>query len=197
MDLLPFITATDRITNMISEEQDPEFLLVRPDGFTVEPGMILAIGNIHEIDIAEVANATSVVDIQPKYDIEPGEVRLDFAQPHIMVYVSAEDHTRILDATNDARASRRQSLWPSLYLNVITEGIRSLPDYQEFAWARAFEGALRRSGFDPEDEESLRREAFTYAQRIIFEEKKRYPLGMMLDSFNEEDHMPVDSEDYD
>ena len=196
VEMMPYLTATGQIVGFGSDEHDPEFAMVEPDGFTVEPTMILAIGNIHEVDIDEAANATSVADIQPHTGVQPGEIRLDFAQPHIMVYVSPADHQHILRAIDDPRDSRQQSLWPSLYLHVITEGIRKLPDYQDFTWVSAFERALRKSGYDPEDEDALRNNAFEYAQRIIYDEKKRYPLGLMLDSFADEDGDPRDVEDY-
>ena len=194
VELMPYLTATKRITGFASEEHDREFAMVEPNGFTVEPTMILAIGNIHEIDIEEAANAISVVDIQPNPSVSAGEIRLDFAQPHIMVYVSPGDHQRIWNAVEDQRESRQQSVWPALYLHVIAEGIRKLPDYQDYSWVIAFERALRRSGYDPEDADALRNEALQYAQRIIFDEKKRYPLGLMLDAFAAEDNDPQDDD---
>ena len=196
VEMMPYLTATDRIVGFGSDEHDTEFAMVEPDGFTVEPAMILAIGNIHEVDIDEAASAISVVDVQPHTGVDPGEIRLDFAQPHIMVYVSTTDNQHIWRAIEDPRDSRRQSLWPSLYLHVITEGIRKLRDYQDFAWVSAFERALRKSGYDPEDKDALHNNAFQYAQRIIYEEMKRYPLGLMLDSFTDEDSDPQDVEDY-
>lgn len=196
IEMMPYLIATDRITCFASEEHDLEFAMVEPNGFTIEPPMILAIGNIHEVDIDEAANALSVVDIQPNTKVQPGEIRLDFAQPHIMVYVSPADHQRIWRTVDDPRDSRQQSLWPSVYLHVIAEGIRKLPDYQDYAWVSAFERALRKSGYDPDDVDALRNEAFQYAQRIIYDEKKRYPLGLMLDAFSAEDNEPQDDEDY-
>ena len=196
IELMPYLTATSQITGFASEEHDPEFAMVEPNGFTVEPHMILAIGNIHEIDIEEAANATSVVDIQPNPSVHPGEFRLDFAQPHIMVYVSPGDHQRIWEVVEDQRESRQQSVWPGLFLHVVAEGIRKLPDYQDYAWVSAFERALLKSGYDPNDEDTLRSEALQYAQRIIFDEKKRYPLGLMLDAFAAEDADPQGTEDY-
>ena len=196
IELMPYLTATNLITGFASEEHDPEFAMVEPNGFTVEPPMILAIGNIYEIDIEEAASAISVVDIQPNPLVQPGEIRLDFAQPHIMVYVSPGDHQRIWNTVEDQRDSRQQSIWPALYLHVITEGIRKLPDYQDYYWVTAFERALRKSGYNPEDTDALQSEALHYAQRIIFDEKKRYPLGLMLDAFAAEDNDLLDAEDY-
>ena len=84
IEMMPYITATNRITDFASEEHDPEFAMVEPNGFTVEPPMILAIGNIHEIDIDEAANAMSVVDIQPNLGVQPGrnQARLRSASHH-------------------------------------------------------------------------------------------------------------------
>lgn len=187
IEMMPYLTATKRIVGFGSDEHDPEFAIIEPNGFTIEPAMILAIGNIHEVDIDETANASSVVDIQPDPKVTRGEFTLDMAQPHIVVYVSPPDFEGTQRAINDPRDSRRQSMWPSIYLTVIAEGIRKLPDYQDYAWVAAFERALRKNGYDPEDHEGLRNKALQYAQRLIYEEKQRYPLGMMLDAFDEED----------
>lgn len=196
VEMMPYLTATKRITGFASAEHDPEFGLIAPDGFTIEPAMILAVGNVHAVDIDETAGATSVVDIQPDKDVPRGEFRIDLAQPHIIVYVAPDDFPLIDRAIIDPRDARRQSLWPSIYLLVISEGISKLPDYRrdDYAWTRSVERALHQSGYDPEDEEALRNYALQYAQRIIYDEKKRYPLGMMLDAFAAEDVDPQDVE---
>ena len=194
IEMMPYLTATERIVGFASDEHDPEFAVVEPNGFTVEPAMILAVGNIHVVDISETANASSVVDIQPNHAVPRGEFRLDMAQPHIVVYVSPTDFEAVQYAINDPRDSRRQTMWPSIYLTVIAEGVRKLPDYQDYAWVAAFEHALRKSGYDPEDHDALRNDALMCAQRIIYDEKQRYPLGLMLDAFAEEDSDQQESE---
>ena len=194
IEMMPYLTATERIVGFASDEHDPEFSIVEPNGFTIEPAMILAVGNIHVVDISETANASSVVDIQPNHTVSQGEFRLDMAQPHIVVYVSPTDFEAVQYAINDPRDSRRQAIWPSIYLTVIAEGVRKLPDYQDYAWVTAFERALLKSGYDPEDHDALRNDALTYAQRIIYDEKQRYPLGLMLDAFAEEDSDQQDNE---
>ena len=187
IEMMPYLTATKRIVGFASDEHDPEFAVVEPNGFTIEPAMILAVGNIHVVDISETANASSVVDIQPNHTVPRGEFTLDMAQPHIVVYVSPADFEAVQYAINDPRDSRRQTMWPSIYLTVIAEGVRKLPDYQDYAWVVAFERALRKSGYDPEDHNTLRNDSLTCAQRIIYDEIQRYPLGLMLDAFAEED----------
>ena len=194
IEMMPYLTATKRITGFASDEHDTEFSTMAPNGFTIEPAMILAIGNIHEVDIDETANASSVVDIQPDKEVARGEFKIDFAQPHIVVYVSPEDFPLIDRAIGDQRDSRRQSLWPSIYLLVISEGISKMRDHEDYAWTRVFERALIKSDYDPEDREVLRRNSLKYAQRIIYDEKKLYPLGLMLDAFSEEDGDTQDAE---
>ena len=196
VEMMTYLTATKRITGFASAEHDQEFGLIAPDGFTIEPAMILAVGNVHEVDIDETAGATSVIDVQSHLDVSRGEFRIDLAQPRIIVYVAPDDFTLIDRAIGDLRDVRRQSLWPSIYLLVISEGIRKLPDYREddYAWTRSVERALHQSGYDPEDAVALRNNALEYAQRIIYDEKKRYPLGMMLDAFAAEDVEPQDVE---
>ena len=192
VETMPYLTATKRITGFSCDEHDPEFAIVEPSGFTIEPAMILAVGNIHEVDISKAANVSSVVDAQADPALQRGEFRLDMAHPDIMVYLAPDDFAALQRIENDPRESRRQSLWPSIYLTVIAEGVRKLPDYEDYQWVQAFERALRKSGYDPEDHELLRDDALTCAQRIIFDEKQRYPFGMMLDAFADEDGEPQD-----
>ena len=192
VEMMPYLTATERITRFSCDEHDPEFAIVESSGFTIESAMILAVGNVHEVDISKTSNVSSVVDAQADPGLQRGEFRLDMAHPDIMVYLAPDDFTALQRIENDPRESRRQSLWPSIYLTVITEGIRKLPYYGDYSWVQAFERALRKSGFDPEDHELMRDDALTCAQRIIFDEKQRYPLGMMLDAFADEDSDPQD-----
>ena len=194
IEMMPYLTATKTIVGFTCDEHDPEFSVVEPNGFTIEPAMILAVGNIHVVDIGETANASSVVDIQPNHAMQRGEFSIDMAQPHIVVYVSPTDFEAVQYAINDPRDSRRQTMWPSIYLTVIAEGVRKLPDYQDYAWVAAFERALLKSGYDPEDHDTLRNDALSCAQSIIHEEEQRYPLGMMLDAFAEEDNDQQESE---
>lgn len=194
IEVMPYLTATQRINGFTSDEHDAEFAAVEPNGFTIEPAMILAVGGGHYVDLDETASASSVVDIQPRPEVMRGEFRIELAQPHITVYVAPTDFRFINRAVVNAHDSRRQTLWPSIYLIVMAEGIRQLPQYEDYAWSAAFKRALDKSGLDYTDDETLRDSALQYAQRIINDEKKSYPLGMMLDAFAEEDNEPQDGD---
>ena len=194
IEVMPYLTATQRIAGFTSDEHDPEFAAVEPNGFTIEPAMILAVGKPYGVDIDETASASAVVDIQPRPEVMRGEFQIDLAQPHIIVYVSPTDHALITRTVDDPRDSRRQTLWPSIYLIVLSEGIRQLPEYEDYAWSAAFRRALEKSGLGDAGDETLRDKALEYAQRIIHDEKKRYPLGMMLDAFAAEDNDPQDGD---
>lgn len=194
IEVMPYLTATQRIVGFTSAEHHPEFAAVEPNGFTIEPAMILAVGNPYGVDLDETASASAVVDIQPRPEVMRGEFQIDLAQPHIIVYVSPTDHALIIRAVDDPRDSRRQTLWPSIYLLALSEGIRQLPEHEDHAWSAAFRRALDKSGIDYTDGETLRENALQYAQRIIHDEKKSYPLGMMLDAFDKEDNDPQDGD---
>ena len=190
VEMQPLLTATRRITGFTCDEHHPEFREVQPEGFTIEPAMILAIGKIHAVDLDETANASSVVDFQSRPEVERGQFQIDWQNPSIIVYLSPDDFQPLQGAVLDSPyESRRQVLWPSLYLLALTEGIRHLPEGREYgyAWTTAFERALRQSEIDPENDDDLDENALQYAQKIIHQEKKNYPLGLMLDAFAEED----------
>ena len=194
IEVMPYLTATQRIVGFTSDEHHPEFAAVEPDGFTIEPAMILAVGNAYDVDIDETASASAVVDIQPRTRVAPGEFQIDLEQPHIIVYVAPRDFKLINRTVVDSRDSRRQTLWPSIYLLALSEGIRQLPEHEDHAWSAAFRRALDKSGIDYTDGETLRNDALQYAQRIIHDEKKSYPLGMMLDAFAADDNDPQDGD---
>lgn len=187
VEMMPYVIATRRIERFKSDEHHDEFGIAAPDGFTIEPANILAVGNIHEVDIDKTGSASSVIDIQASGKVKRGRFDIDLANQRIVVLVSNADFD-ILQATIDHPLdARRATMWPSLYLHVIAEGVRNLPELGDYSWTSAFERALRKSEIDPEDAESLRKNALEYAQRMIYDEKDVYPLGMMLTAFTEED----------
>ena len=194
IELMPYLTAARRIERFSSAEHDDEFRIAAPDGFLIEPANILAVGNIHEVDIDETGSASSVIDIQASRKVKRGRFDIDLANPRIAVLVSSADFKRLQEVIDHQSDARSATIWPSLYLHVIAEGVRNLPDFGDYAWTSAFERALGKSGFDPEDADSLRENALKYAQQMIYDEKSAYPLGMMLDAFTEEDAEPQDDD---
>ena len=194
IELMPYVTAARRIEGFKSGEHDEDFAIAAPGGFLIEPENILAIGNIHEVDIDETGSASSVIDIQANGKVERGRFDIDLANPRITVLVSNADFKRLQDAIDHPSDARRATIWPSLYLHVIAEGVRNLPEFGDYAWTSAFERALGKSGFDSEDADLLQKNALKYAQKMIHDEKDDYPLGMMLDAFTEEDAEPQDDD---
>ena len=190
VEMMPFLTAAQRIDGFGCDEHHPEFRLLKPDGFTIEPAMILAVGSVHEVDIDETANASSVVEFQQLGEVAPGEFRIELTQPNVIVYLSPADFQAVHQGfIGSHHESRRQTMWPSLYLFALTEGLRRLTEAREegYAWAAAFDRALQKSGLEADDREKLQDHALEYAQRIIFTETERYPLGLMLEAFAAED----------
>ena len=194
IELMPYLTAARRIEGFSSAEHDDEFRIAAPNGFVIEPENILAVGNIHEVDIDETGSASSVIDIQASPKIERGRFAIDLANPRITVLVSSAEFDILQAAIDHPSDARRATMWPSLYLHVIAEGVRNLPDFGDYAWTSAFKRALGKSGFDTDNDESLRENALKYAQQMIYDEKSAYPLGMMLDAFTEEDAEPQDDD---
>lgn len=194
VEMMPYVIATRRIEGFKSDEHDDEFAIVAPDGFTIEPANILAIGNIHEVDIDETGSASSVIDIQASRNVKRGRFDIDLANQRVTVLVSSADFDILQAAIDHPNEARRATMWPSLYLHVIAEGVRNLPEFGDYAWASSFDRALRKSGFEPDDADALHRNALEYAQQMIYDEEEVYPLGMMLTAFTEED---AESRDYD
>lgn len=194
IELMPYVTAVRRIKGFASKEHDEEFAIAAPQGFLIEPETILAIGNIHEVDVDETANASSVIDINASVEVERGQFRVNLTGPRIQVLVSNSDFNRLQETIDHPIDARQATVWPGLYLHVLTEGVRNLPEHEEFEWGAAFRRALEKSHFDASDHDALQQHALEYAQRIIWTEKKSFPLGIMLDAFAEEDADPQEDD---
>ena len=191
IQLMPYVVATQQIPGFIHDEHHHEYSEISPNGFNVEPGMILAVGNTHNINLAAKTDIPSVVDIRPTSRIENRIFEVHLDDRYITVYCSPQDYEAINQIRNDQRPSRSASLWPSLYLHILTEGIGGLPEHLDNHWAAAVQRELSEIGADPEDAEDLRVNALKYAQTIIRARQHKSPLALMIDAFNYEDAQAV------
>ena len=187
IQLMPYVAAIQQTDNFIHDEHHPEYAEVSPKGFSIQAGMVLAVGNTHNVNLATKTDIKAVVNIQPTTRIQDRTFDVHLDDRYITVYVSQQDFDIINRVRADQRPSRPASLWPSIYLHLVTEGIRGLADHTDNHWAPTFQRALTDVGADPENHDDLRQRALYYAQKIITSHNHASPLAMMLDAYDFED----------
>ena len=187
IQLMPYVTAIQQMDGFAHAEHHPEYAQASPKGFSIQPGMILAVGNTHNVNLAVKTDLKAVVNIQPTTLIHDRSFRIDLDDRYITVYVSQPDFEAINRIRVDKRPSRPASLWPSLYLHLITEGIRGLSDHADNHWAQTFQRELTDIGADPDNQEDLNQNALRYAQNIIAAHQPTSPMALLLDAYDLED----------
>ena len=170
----PYIIATREIEEFTSQDHAAEIRELKPGGFHLDQGAILAVADSIRITIKETS-AQSVIDLVGNQDTPQGQYRIDLKSDRIKVYVSPQDKLlleRIRNQKHDHPG--RASLTTTFYLNAITEALHNLEEYAESAWAEAMRAALERNQLTTKSG-IVRENAYQYAQIIL-----ESPLGKLL-----------------
>lgn len=174
--LTPYIIATRKLTAFAAPEHNPEFRELKPEGFDIPNGSILAVADSKRVIIKETS-PHSVIDLVPNPETRPGRYELDFSSDRIKIYVSPADKSAFERVRRQSgEPAGQNALMATLYLNVVTQALHHLPEYPETAWARAIQTALERHKIVA-DADAIRRNAPHYAQTIL-----ESPMGRLLNS---------------
>lgn len=176
--LTPYVVAVKRIEKFISPEHAQEIREIRPEGFTIQPGAILAFGRAIDITLDEAGSPYSVIDLvaDPTGTLAAGEFNFHFDDNRIKIYVTAQDKTGLETLRQQGEGSPQMAtLFASLYLQTVTEALRQLEGFTDKAWANSMRQALDREGVDADDLEAVKDQALKYAQILL-----RRPLGALL-----------------
>lgn len=174
--LTPYIIATKPLTAFAAPEHNPEIRELKPEGFDLPNGSILAVADSKRVIIKETS-PYSVIDLVPNPATGPGRYELDFSSDRIKIYVSPADKSafeRVRSQTNGPAG--QSALMATLYLNVVTQAMHHLQEYPEAAWAQAIQNALERHKIVA-GAAAIRRNAPHYAQTIL-----ESPMGRLLSS---------------
>lgn len=182
LKLTPYVVAVQPIQGFIAPEHNDEIRQLKPDGFDIPAGSILAVGNSTDVTLEEGGSPDSVIDLVAHPNIEVGTFKVELDDNRIKVHMAPPDKSRTEALRMHGQNSREMAiLFPSIYLHAITEALRSLPDYPDRRWAQTIRKALERNGIDV-DEDELQTNALIYAQTLM--EK---PVGTLMTALDREE----------
>ena len=181
LKLTPYIVATQPLAGFISPEHAPEIRAIKPEGFDIPAGSILAVGDATDIALEEGGSPYSVIDLVADDNIDRGSFKVVLDDNRIKIHLAREDKDRLETLRNqEERKGEMQAIFfPAIYLHAITEALRNLaePDYVEKHWVNTLRSALARHHIAAEGEE-LAENALSYAQTLM-----ENPVGKLLTSF--------------
>lgn len=182
LKLTPYVVTKQPVDSLISDEMAEEITRIRPSGFDIPAGSILAVGNSTEIELEEVGSPFSVIDLVASNSVDSGTFQVDLEENRIKVHIPPEDKNRIEALRQHGDQSWEMAvLFPSIYLHAVSEALRSLADYPEHRWSRTMRAALERHKINVDDEE-LKIHALTHAQTLM-----ERPVGTLMTALSREE----------
>lgn len=178
----PYVVSVRPIEGFISDEHAEEIRYINPNGFSMLPASMLAIGQQTRIILEQGGSPYSAIDLVADPKLDNGVFKVDTSDNRIKIYVSPRDKDWIEAMRQQATDSTdNAALFPSIYLHAVTEALRNLADNSDRNWARTIRYALESNNVEADDE-MLKDNALDYAQRIM--EK---PVGRFLTAFTNRD----------
>ena len=182
LKLTPYVVATQPIEGFISAEHNLEIKEMKPEGFTISTGSILAVGDSTNVPLEEGGSPYSIIDLVSNATVDIGDFIVDLKDNRIKIHMAPECKQQAEAMRQHGRLSLEvATLFPGVYLHAITEALRNLEGHQEYHWAQAIQRALDHHNISQDDEE-LKSNALKHAQKLM--EK---PLGKLLTAFSKEE----------
>ena len=182
LKLTPYVVAAQRIEGFIAPEHNEEIRQLKPDGFDIPEGSILAVGNSTDVTLKEGGSPVSVIDLVSDPNIDVGTFKVELDDNRLKVHMAPPDKSRTEALRMHGQNSREMAiLFPSIYLHAITEALRNMHGHAHRRWAQTMQKALERNGVDV-DEYELQINALTYAQTLM--EK---PVGTLMTALDREE----------
>ena len=174
--LTPYIVSTQPIENFISGEHTEEIRDIKPEGFDIPAGSILAVGNSANIRLDEGGSPYSVIDLVADHNIEDGAFNIDLDDNRIKIHLSVADKNRLetLRQQEERKNDMQAIFFPAVYLHAVTEALRNLENHQGMHWEQTMRRALEKHNITVDNEELVDK-AYIYAQVLM--EK---PVGSLL-----------------
>ena len=167
LKLTPYIISKKPIEGFTSGELAEEITRIRPEGFFIPIGSILAVGDSTEIELEEGGSPFAVIDLVADSNVESGMFKIDLDDNRIKVYMAPGDKAQIEGLRQHGEHSWEMAiLFPSVYLHAISEALRNLTYFHENRWARTMLQALERHNIAFDDDE-LKANALTHAQTLM------------------------------
>ncbi len=182
LKLTPYVVASRPIQGFIAPEHNEEIRHLKPDGFDIPTGSILAVGNSTDVTLEEGGSLYSVIDLVADPTVDSGVFKVEFDDNRLKVHMEPSDKSRTEAMRMNGRNSREMAiLFPSIYLHAITEALRKLHGHPDQRWAQTMWKALERNGIEV-DAEELQINALTYAQTLMGK-----PVGTLMTALDREE----------
>lgn len=179
LKLTPYIVATQRIEGLKSEEYAEEIKIIKPEGFDIAPGSILAVGDSTEITLEEGGSPYSVIDLIADTSVNKGLFKVSLDDNRIKIHLAPDDKNQMeaLRQQEERASEIKAVFFPAVYLHAVTEALRNLSYPGDKHWEHTIQKALERRNITV-DLEILHEDALTYAQKLM-----ENPLGTLLTAF--------------
>lgn len=172
----PYVVATEPVYGFTSPDHAAEIRELKPDGFDLPRGAILAVSDSIRVAISDTS-LYSAIDLVANIDTHRGHYDIDLTTDRIKLYVNPTDKPLLERIRNQQpNQTGRTALTAAFYMNVIIQALHQMDEYPESKWAQAIRIALERHQIDA-NSEVIRRNAPRYAQLIL-----EAPLGRLLAS---------------
>ena len=182
LKLTPYVVSKQIIEGFSSTELAEEITLIKPGGFHIPSGSILAVGNSTEIELEDGGSPFAVIDLVADVNVDSGTFKVDLDDNRIKVYMAPEDKDQIEGLRQHGQNSREMAiLFPSIYLHAISEALRNVAHYPENRWARTMLRALERHNIIVDNDE-LKANALTYSQALM-----ERPVGTLIKALSREE----------
>lgn len=182
LKLTPYVVAKQPIEEYASDEFATEITHIKPDGFHIPEGSILAVGNSTEVELEEGGSPFSVIDLVADPRVDSGTFKVDLDDNRIRVYMAPGDKDRIEALRQHGEHSWEMAvLFPSIYLHAVAEALRNLADFPDSRWSRTIRRALERHNIIADDED-LKSNALTHAQTLM-----ERPVGTLMTALSREE----------
>lgn len=183
IQLTPYVTATQPLSSFASLEHSQELKAIKPDGFYIPIGSILAIGESVKIELEQGGSPYSVIDLVADPSIARGEFRVGLEDNRIKIFVHIEDKQRIEALRQHGENTREKAvLFPSVYLHAVVEALRNYSNHSDRRWSQTLRQALERHGKNPDDHEDVQSSALVHAQTLM-----QKPVGTFLSAFTRQE----------
>ena len=181
IELRPYLVATENIDGFASDEHTAEFGYFKPDGFDIPAASILAVGDRAVVTLEDGDSPNSVIDLVSNPKIQDGRFDVYLDDHRIKVHVSPNDKNQIEAIRDRDKSLAMATLYPSIYLHVVTEALRNISEYPEAPWVHTMRESIAKHNINVDDEE-LKNNALSHAQTLMDR-----PVGMLLKAFDREE----------
>lgn len=160
--LKSYIVTVDKSHLTCQDDHDPELKELIPDGVTLQPGAILAVGNPHEIMLSKIPNIKSAMSLKQDSNLEPGYYEIDLNTNSILIKLHPETYSNILKV----RERNGDILYPSLFVTALVQAMREIEEHDERLWVDSLKKALNDKNIDYEDQD-FKDHILKHAQTIL------------------------------